>query len=199
MGPGAEEYLLPASRTAAEECEILFGADRHLGMFAEGEAERHVLAGASERMLVVIEQARARGVTGILVSGDPTLYSYLRVLQRRFSRDELVVYPGVSSLHVAACRLGLSLETATIVSVHGRDLSDLDQPLAAGGTLLVLTDTKNSPARVTSRISDITGDSRRFYVCENLTLPEERVTGPHDLPVEGEHPSLSIVVVEEKQ
>ncbi len=196
MGPGSEEYLLPVSRDAALECEILFGAQRHLDLFESSGAERRELTGASDGMIAAIAEARSQGRTGVLVSGDPALYSYLRVLQRHFSRSDLAIYPGVSSIHVAACRLGISLEDAIIASVHGRELSDLDRSLTTGAPLFILTDKSNSPARVTEYLSTNGAGSRQYHVCENLTLPDERVSGPFRDPVTGEHQSLSIVVVE---
>ena len=62
---------------------------------------------------------------GILVSGDPMLYSLYRMVVRTFPAAEVDIVPGISSVQAFAARLGESMEDARLVSGHGRNLSCL--------------------------------------------------------------------------
>lgn len=202
-GPGDPGYVLPVATAAAQSADVLFGVRRCLDLFATCQGDSRVLAGPTERSLAAIESARADGNTvAVLVTGDPNLFSYLGVLRRRFAIDELVVVPGVSSVQVAAARTRLSVSEAEVVSVHGRPLDGLEAPLESRRRLFVLTDASNDPRTVVEyvlRIDD--GRHRRFWICEELTLPTERVTGPLSdvASVPDGCSALSVVVITEDE
>ena len=57
---------------------------------------------------------------GIVVSGDPLLYSLCRTLRNRYPELEMQVIPGVGSLQLLGAAFGLTMEQAKICSIHGR-------------------------------------------------------------------------------
>ena len=60
---------------------------------------------------------------GIVVSGDPLLYSLCRTIQNRYPELEMQVIPGVGSLQLLGAAFGLTMEQAEIRSIHGRECS----------------------------------------------------------------------------
>ena len=53
--------------------------------------------------------------------GDPLWYGIGRILLKNFDKEELIFYPGKTSLQLAFSRLKKSLQDAKAVSIHGRE------------------------------------------------------------------------------
>ena len=117
----------------------------------------------------------------VLVSGDPGLYSLAERLLRRFGRENCRVTPAVSSVQAAFARLGLSWDNVRVISAHGRlppgdvDLSQWDKLAVLGGT--------REAMRWAASACELLRETHAAYLCENLTLPGERVCQltPEDL------------------
>jgi precorrin-6y C5,15-methyltransferase (decarboxylating) CbiE subunit len=130
--------------------------------------------------LDAIERRLSLGPVAVLVTGDPGLYSLASLVIKRFGRDRCRVIPGVSSVQAAFARVGLTWEDATIVSAHkGRPSGNRN--LGASGKVAALTG--NDPCYDWLKDAlDLERDPNwTIYVCENLTMPDERVrTASHD-------------------
>ena len=62
----------------------------------------------------------------ILISrGDPLWYGIGRILLNNFSKEELLFYPGKTSLQLAFSRLKKSWQDVKAVSIHGRETNEL--------------------------------------------------------------------------
>lgn len=134
-GPGNEAYILPAARQKAAACDRIAGDRRILESFGiSAEDERvHVMDRIMETMAWIGAQDSETHI-GILVSGDPMLYSLYRMVVRTFPAAEVDIVPGISSVQAFAARLGESMEDARLVSGHGRNLSE--KALAEAGSPL---------------------------------------------------------------
>jgi len=111
----------------------------------------------------------------VIVSGDPGICSLAQPVIQRFGWQVCQVIPGISSVQVAFARLGLDWTDARLISAHHRAPElDLDS-LAEESKIAVL-------AGNTSTISWILGLAKRLaethsiFVCENLTLAQEKVS-----------------------
>ena len=132
----------------------------------------------------------------VLVSGDPGLYSLAERLLRRFGRENCRVTPAVSSVQVAFARLGLSWDNVRVISAHGRlppgdvDLSQWDKLAVLGGT--------REAMRWAASASELLRETHAAYLCENLTLPGERVcrVTPEELRTRGAWPETVLVRVQ---
>jgi len=178
MGPGDPAYLLPAALKAIEEAEVLFGAPRHIGPYRKkmGEAkEFRELASPFSAALDEIEKASSTGKVAVLVSGDPCFYSYLGLLRKRFSPEELTLYPGISSFQVLMARTGTLWNNAVIMSVHGRELSEVVEAYDRSPLLVLLTDPKNTPPVVASSLLKAGRREGTALVGRDLSYPEERI------------------------
>jgi precorrin-6y C5,15-methyltransferase (decarboxylating) CbiE subunit len=174
-GPGSIDYLTPAALHAIRTAEVLVGADRLLRLFPESAAERIPLSPRTEETLDRIEELVSTKSVAVLVTGDPGLYSLSRQVIRRFGRDCCKLIPGVSSVQTAFARIGLDWENALVLSAHKESPGGERMNLAREfDSIAVLTGRKESAAWIAEMIQDL-ADDRRVFICEDLTLPDERV------------------------
>jgi cobalt-precorrin-7 (C5)-methyltransferase len=172
-GPGSPDYVTPASVAAARKAEVLIGAERLLQLFADMPAERIPVGGAVDETLDRLEERFGRKRVGVLVTGDPGLFSLARLVIRRFGRENCRVIPGISSVQTAFARIGLDWSDATIISAHKQD-PNLNVSWADADKIAVLAGRKDSLQWIAEHLIPLL-DNRLIFLCENLTLKDEVV------------------------
>ena len=172
-GPGAPDYVTPAARDAARDAEVLVGAERLLGLFPGGRAERIRVRADIPAVLDMIAERRDRRVV-VLASGAPGLCSIAKPVIGRFGAECCAVVPGISSVQVAFARLGLDWAGARVISAHAElpvvgegELDDVDR-------VAVLCGRRDMGPWLDDLIGRIPAECRAF-LCEDLTLVGERV------------------------
>ncbi len=174
-GPGADSYITPAARAAAQGADVLIVSKRLQNLFPEIAAERIDSGVDIEGTLAVMASRRDAGLKVVLLAtGDPGIASLAQPVIRRFGRENCEVVPGISSIQVAFARLGLSWEDARIVSAHSRDPEESAADLRDCDKLAVLGGREGSLRWAAGAIEEL-GDGRRIFLCEELTLPEEKI------------------------
>ncbi len=96
--------------------------------------------------------------------------------------------PGISSLQVAFARLGLDLESVSVVHAHGKKFTggayaEVVQELKRGKQVFVLADSKFDISRLVKALTDGSEDCR-IAVCSDLGYDNERISigTPKDPP-----------------
>jgi precorrin-6y C5,15-methyltransferase (decarboxylating) CbiE subunit len=173
-GPGALDYLTPAARAAIERAEVLVGAQRLLDLFAAQDAERIVVKADIEAVLDQIAARASEKRVVALVTGDPGLCSLATPIVKRFGRAACQIIPGVSSVQVAFARLGLDWLDARIVTAHDKAPDISAGSLAGEKKLAVLAGNDTTQPWIASLAAELAA-SHRLFVCEDLTLPDERI------------------------
>jgi cobalt-precorrin-7 (C5)-methyltransferase len=108
------------------------------------------------------------------VTGDAGLCSFAQPVLKRFGRQACKVVSGISSVQVAFARLGLDWLDARIFSAHAGN-PNLDAGALAGcGKLAVLLGRKESLVWA-AQLARQLGCDYRIFVCEDLTLKDERI------------------------
>jgi precorrin-6y C5,15-methyltransferase (decarboxylating) CbiE subunit len=173
-GPGSPDYITPAAACAALGADVLLGAPRLHALFPAARARRIETGGDVQFVLDQVENVRQRGTVAVLVSGSPGIYSMSRAVIRRFGITACRIIPAVSSVQAAFAALGLDCVGARIISAHGRrpdidavELGQADRIAVLGGTVAAQT--------WLADFLDEVGEELDLFVCENLTLPEERI------------------------
>jgi len=205
-GPGSPDYVTPAARKTVQEADLVIGADRVIKLFLEDiKGEKIVLT--AENFHEVIEKAIKQAEKGLEVAfistGDPCFSGLLKPLMHIIGKGIPVnVIPGVSSIQVCAARLKISWDEAAVISFHGGVNSLKKQELAeaasAGKPLIILPDPKTfAPKDVAKFLMEIGVDgSSPAYICENLTLADERILETNLKKVQTlNHKSLCVMVV----
>lgn len=174
-GPGAREYVSPAAIEAVMSADVLLGATRLLELFPQAGGQKIAWHGPIEEMLCELADLLAKGRRpAVLVSGDPGLFSLARRVVARFGCSVCQIVPAVSSVQVAFARLGLDWADAKIASAHGRLPTDGPADFARYDKVAILVGTDEGLAWC-GKLAGGLGETHAAFVCENLTLGDERI------------------------
>ncbi len=173
-GPGSASYLTEEARQGAAGADALIGSRRLLDLFPDHDGEKIVEGVNTENVIREIEARRGKLSIAVLVSGDPGICSLARPVIRHFGAASCRVVPGISSVQLAFARVGLDWYGAKIVSAHAADPAADFHPYGNEDKIAVLGGRTGSAGWV-RRLAASLGGGRVLYVCENLSLPEEKV------------------------
>lgn len=176
-GPGAINYITPAGMEHVHKAEILVGSKRLLNLFPAVKVEKIAVERNYRSLLKkIIFLSKTKEVV-VLVSGDPGFYSYARLIIEKVGIEGCNIIPGISSVQFAFAAIGRPWQDAHFVTVHGRQkgLEELVKAVKRYDTVAVLTDRSNSVKTFARELLTAGITKRRVFVCENLSLPEERV------------------------
>lgn len=172
-GPGGLDYVTPAALKCIEQADVLAGTKRLLDAFPGSRAKRLVIGGDLEAGMDQIATFRRQRVA-VLVTGDTGLCSLARHVIRRFGRETCEVIPGISSVQVAFARIGADWLGVRIINAH-HGIPDIAPASLAGTRKLAILGGHLASRPWMAEVAAVLGRDYRVYVCENLTLPDERV------------------------
>ncbi|MEM9482081.1 MAG: precorrin-6y C5,15-methyltransferase (decarboxylating) subunit CbiE [Cyanobacteria bacterium P01_F01_bin.116] len=199
LGLNGLQSLTPDAIACLEKAEVIAGSKAHLKTVADYPARQLPLDGDIVAWLNQVADILQQKSVVVLASGDPLFFGLGRLLTERFDRQCLRFYPHVSSIQLAFNRLGIPWQSATIVSVHGRQPDRLEQALKQGKSpLAVLTDFVHTPGEIARLIRDIRPPVQyRMTVCSQLGAAEETIQSVSiKEAVDSSFPSPNVVVLE---
>lgn len=174
-GPGAEEHITPAARAAAARADVLIVSKRLQRLFPEVAAERIDSGAGIEETLDRMAARRDAGLQVVLLAtGDPGIASIAQSVTDRFGRENCEVIPGISSIQVAFARLGLDWQEVRIITAHSHDPKEAAADLRPVGKIAILGGRDGSLRWAAELIPEL-GEGRCLFLCENLTMPDERI------------------------
>jgi precorrin-6y C5,15-methyltransferase (decarboxylating) CbiE subunit len=171
-GPGSRSFASGAALEAIENAEVLIGAQRLLDEFT-GSGNAIAYESVRETMQAIQDNQDKR--TAVLVTGDPGLYSITSLIVKEFRFRQINIIPGISSITYAFSKLGIPWNDAVFVSAHKEQPADFSRKAAASAKLGVLTSPRYTPARLAALVEADTAATRRFYVGERLSYPDENL------------------------
>ncbi|QGY39134.1 precorrin-6y C5,15-methyltransferase (decarboxylating) subunit CbiE [Pseudodesulfovibrio cashew] len=176
LAPGSLR-LTPSARQILEKADLVVGGKRLLEACPVTGVEKLPIAGPLAPILKTIRKQADKGRrVVVLADGDPLFFGIGKRLGEELGRENLVVEPNVSTMQVAAARLGLPWHDMDFVSLHGRDdYSPLYAALVRADLIAVFTDAKNSPAEVARALLERGADCFTMTVLEDLGTPQEIV------------------------
>lgn len=149
----------------------------------------------------------------LMAAGDPMFFGIGRLVIERFGKDDVEVFPDLSSLQVAFSKIRETSSGAYCISFHGGpdpakrrkleyELKDLPNLLGQYQKIGILTDKVNSPDKIAEAILGLTADSGQrsavtIYVCEKIGYDDEKITeGTAEEISRGsfEHPNVVIII-----
>ncbi len=188
VGPGSPDYVTVAARKTVQEAQVVIGAQRSLNLFQQdihGETMALTAKNLNAAIKYAVESTERGKNVALLSTGDPGFSGMLKtVLNSKLIRAiEVNVVPGVSSIQTCAARLGISWDDAGLFTFHQGNVSaerkeELAICLKNGRVAMLLPDAKAFPPKeIASYLikSGLDGQTPVF-VCENLTLSDEKVT-----------------------
>jgi cobalt-precorrin-7 (C5)-methyltransferase len=185
-GPGSPDYVTPIAKKIVQNADVVIGAERALSLFAhdiKGEKLRLTAKNLTDTLSKGIELSQKGKTIAIISTGDPGFSGLLGTFSRvaRGKSVELEVVPGISSVQVCAARLSMSWDSACLFSFHEGVSAEGKQELAnavkEGYTVILLPESRGfSPSEVAKFLVDVGVDVEMpAFVCENLTLIDERI------------------------
>jgi precorrin-6y C5,15-methyltransferase (decarboxylating) CbiE subunit len=174
-GPGADTCITPEAEAAAMTADVLIVSKRLQELFPRCTAERIDSGTDIPGTLDIIADRRDAGKqVAVLATGDPGIASLAQPVIRRFGRENCEVIPGVSSIQVAFARLGLDWRNVRVVTAHSEDPGETAADLREEEKVAILGG-RDGSLRWTARMIPEIGENRRVFLCEDLTLPGEKV------------------------
>lgn len=200
VGPGDESYITPAAGAQVADCDLIMGSQRLTRLFDRPSRELDLKGDPPAAVQFILEN-RAHLKIGVLVSGDPGLYSFLGVISNYLRQDEFEVVPGISSVQLAFARLKEGWADAFILSLHGRDGGGLAGVVAQHPTVAILTDGRWTPREIARNLLEHGIEDRELIICENLSYPEERimVSDIRGVLAAADSQGLSVVIIRKRR
>ena len=181
IGPGAEEYLTLKAVNCVKNCDYTVGSTRAIDLFSD---VKNTIAFNVKDLLDKLEEGVDLAIDGnsvaILSTGDPgfsgVLNTVLRISDEKgFSKENIEVIPGISSLQLAAARNHIQWDSANVMTFHGREnVEDILEVIDNGKTTIAL------PSRKVKDMAQFlldngVSESRKVTVCERLSYPDEKI------------------------
>jgi|Deesub1362B_J571_1020462.scaffolds.fasta_scaffold00010_10 cobalt-precorrin-7 (C5)-methyltransferase len=176
FGPGAGEYITDVAKQKVQNCDVIVGSKMQLEVIKPLSNQEVFEETDIERILQFIDKNHHKQV-GVLVTGDAGLYSLAQRIIDRFGKEAVKeIVPGVSSLQVAFARLKESWLNVRVFSYHGRTIRGLEKILNHH-KVAILCDREHNSKIVLQKLKEhgLFKKPRRIYVCQELTLPEEKI------------------------
>ncbi|WP_462365519.1 precorrin-6y C5,15-methyltransferase (decarboxylating) subunit CbiE, partial [Ruminococcus callidus] len=194
-GSGTAEYLLPAAKKALEEVELVIASPRFLELL---HARKTMPMGHISELLESLPAMLERESIGIVVSGDPLLYSLCRTLRNRYPELEMQVIPGVGSLQLLGAAFGLTTEQAKICSIHGRadHAGTIACTVSEHAETFFFCSRTQGPREIAAALLAYGLSDTEIFVGADLTYPTQKLW--HDTPAQAaelDDPELCVAAV----
>ena len=140
----------------------------------------------------------------ILISrGDPLWFGIGRILLNNFSKEELIFYPGKTSLQLAFSKIKKSWQDVKAVSIHGRETNELIKLLKSKEKgIAILTDPKNNNLNlIRQNLKELDLEYYyEFWLCEEIGSKNEKIRLiSHQENLPKEISDLNIVILLKKE
>lgn len=187
---GAAGLTAPA-REFLHAADLVIGAPHQLLAVASLLSEQAERRDANGRVTIVaawVEEALSIGRrVVVLATGDPLYFGIAAGLIAALGHEQVQVVPTLSSVQLAAARLGLPWQDAKLISVHAADagewafgarhdhgLAPLARAIGQHDLLFCLTSPANDPARLARLLLAAgLGEAFRLDVATRLSAPDE--------------------------
>jgi cobalt-precorrin-7 (C5)-methyltransferase len=188
VGPGSPDYVTPAARKTVQQAEVVIGAQRSLNLLKDNiRGETMVLTAKTLNIALrfAIQSAEKGKNVALLSTGDPGFSGLLHtVLTSNLEKDvEVNVVPGISSIQACAARLSISWDDVCLFTFHKGNVSvekksRLALCLKSGKDAMLLPDSRAfQPSEIVCFLLKSGLDKETpVFICENLTLDNEKVT-----------------------
>lgn len=204
VGPGSPLYLTAQARQIIEQSDVIAGYELSLNAVRDLLKDKMVLVQTVENrneILDIVAQERDKGKNcAILRVGDPCYSSGIQELLERFKDARII--PGISSIQIAAARLGLVLEETAILTFHiDGDIEtmklELLNSIGKSKIAIVLVGSRFMPGDVANFLIQSGIDPKLpITIYENLTLENETAfSGKLNDLLERKFSYLSVMII----
>ena len=193
-----------------QRAQLVIGAQRSIALFTDdirGEKRLITAKNLAEILKEAAQAVKSGKNVALLSTGDPGFSGLLHTVQESglFNTEEINVIPGVSSIQACAAKVNLSWDNTRLFTFHEGQVSvsqkgKLVSAYQSGQTIMLLPDAKSfAPKDIASLLIEIGANKDTVvYICENLTLENERITSTTLEELQGQtFGSLSVMVIKQ--
>lgn len=176
IGDDGREGLGAKALAVIGACDWLIGGERHLSFFPDFQGEKTAIKSNLKDLAERMKSALGSRRMAVLASGDPNFYGIAKYLTGRLGKENIQIHPAVSSMQLAFAKIKESWEDAALLSVHGRPIEAIVEPVRNAVKVGLFTDDAHTPGEIARVLTAHGLADFRAYVCENLGGAEERVS-----------------------
>jgi precorrin-6Y C5,15-methyltransferase (decarboxylating) len=166
----APEDLNEEKRRMISGADVLVGGERLLAGFSDFRGRRIVIKTPLQEVFQAVREERLAGrLVVVLAEGDPGFFGIGRRLLSAFEKEEVHLFPNVTTLQAAASRMKVPWESIRTVSLHGRsDRFPLFRALTSSDLVGIFTDGNTGPAALSVDLIGRGVEGFRMWVFEDL-------------------------------
>lgn len=202
IGPGSSEYLTKKALDTVKMSDYTVGSTRAIDLFDDVQNK---IAFNVKELLDTLERGVQLAVDGntvsILSTGDPgfsgVLNTVLRISDEKcFSKENIEVIPGISSLQLAAARCHIQWDNANVMTFHGRENIEDILPVINNGKVTIALPSRKVKDMAQFLLDNGVESDRKVTVCERLSyLDEKIVTTTLDCIADSEFTYMCIIII----
>ena len=194
IGPGGEGALTLDAAAACQNADLIIGSKRvceSLARFGKPTA----CAVTAEELEKLIRNSKAKTIVAAM-SGDSGFYSGTKSLLSRIADLHPALLPGISSVSYFCSRIGISLDDAVLVSLHGRSCN-LVAKIRRNPKVIALVGGADGVRNLTEALTENGLGSVSLTIGENLSYENEKITvGSAEELCQREFDALAVVLVQ---
>jgi cobalt-precorrin-7 (C5)-methyltransferase len=186
-GPGSPDYVTPIARKTVQNANLVIGAQRSLNLFTTDIKGKQIILNAKnlpDSLKQAAESIKEGKNVALLSTGDPGFSGLLHTVHESglFNTADINVIPGISSIQACAARLNISWDNTRLFTFHNEVLDEEKEKLISavkcGRTILLLPNSQGFAPQDIARflIKSDTDRKTLAYICENVTLENEKIT-----------------------
>nr|WP_294998864.1 cobalt-precorrin-7 (C(5))-methyltransferase [uncultured Methanobrevibacter sp.] len=181
IGPGSSEYLTKKALDTVKMSDYTVGSTRAIDLFDDIQNK---IAFNVKDLLDKLEEGVKLAADGntvsILSTGDPGFSGVLNTVLRlsdenNFSKQNIEVIPGISSLQLAAARCHIQWDNANVMTFHGRENIEDILPVINNGKVTIALPSRKVRDMAQFLLENGVEADRRVTVCERLSYPDEKI------------------------
>ncbi len=188
--------------TIIRSSDVLMGGVRHLSLFPDFTGEKIEISNNLKGIVDFILNHQASRKITVLASGDPLFYGIGGYLSKKIGRDNIMVYPNISTIAAAFARLGESWQDAELISLHARKLTPVHlERIRNCQKAAVLTDGIRTPVWLQSKLREAAIKGFKTCVLEKIGEKDETLTwiSDDDISIQNfKDPNIVLLFKEEK-
>lgn len=181
IGPGSSEYLTKKALDTVKMSDFTVGSTRAIDLFDDVQNKiAFNVKDLLDKLEEGIKLAAEGNTVSILSTGDPGFSGVLNTVLRlsdknNFSRQDIEVIPGISSLQLAAARCHIQWDNANVMTFHGRENIEEILPVINNGKVTIALPSRKVRDMAQFLLDNGVEADRRVTVCERLSYPDEKI------------------------
>ncbi|MCK5541464.1 MAG: precorrin-6y C5,15-methyltransferase (decarboxylating) subunit CbiE [Desulfobacterales bacterium] len=175
------EDLTPKHEKIIKTADLLIGGTEQLKAFRNLKVQKLEIKNNLSLIVKTIQKNMDGSNIVVLASGDPLFFGIGTYLVQKIGKENVKVFPNVSSVVSAFSKINESWHDAHFLSLHGKRSENISTLFSGKKKFGILTDSKKGPEWIANKIIDKKELGFSMCVLEKLGTKQEKITWFNDL------------------